>query len=296
MKPATKDPNFYKKIRAIADKSSPALKKIILDAAGAVDEKTAWNSITVALAEFDGYGIDPLVEQLAWDQFDAELLRMNGLLFDVFGTAGVATSAELSTTFGAAVGWDITYPNSLDWIKKFSAARVKYVSSNSREAIRGLILDSYENQVTPQQTAKLIRNHIGLDPRRSQALINYRQGLADGGIYSPQQIDKMVGQYAKRLLKDRAETIARTETISAANAGFYHDTLQAADRGIIDREKYELAWLASVEKRTCDRCLAINGETCPIGGTFPWGDIGPPLHPRCRCSIVLVKIYSRSYF
>jgi len=59
---------------------------------------------------------------------------------------------------------------------------------------------------------------VGLDSRRAGWVQNYRAKLlAEGRPQS--QIDRMAQQYSNKLLRQRGETIARTETLKALNAG-----------------------------------------------------------------------------
>jgi len=59
---------------------------------------------------------------------------------------------------------------------------------------------------------------VGLDSRRAGWVQNYRAKLlAEGRPQS--QIDRMAQRYSNKLLRQRGETIARTETLKALNAG-----------------------------------------------------------------------------
>ena len=82
------------------------------------------------------------------------------------------------------------------------------------------------------------------------------------------------------------ERIARTETIRAQKAGTEESYKQA---GVWGKQ-----WLAAMgNKRTCDRCKALNGQIVPVGENFinPSDGsevIGNMCHPNCRCSIISV--------
>lgn len=79
------------------------------------------------------------------------------------------------------------------------------------------------------------------------------------------------------MAKSRADMIARTETIRAFNT--------AAEKRykLAGVKKYQ--FIAAKEERTCMRCLSHDGKI------YRFDDAGapkPPLHPRCRCTIVPV--------
>lgn len=81
---------------------------------------------------------------------------------------------------------------------------------------------------------------------------------------------------------NRAELIARTEIMTAANEGQRQSWDQAVDAGLLSgTERRE--WIAT--ETACPLCLALNGSTAKLGESYPaGGGDGPPLHPRCRCT------------
>jgi len=85
------------------------------------------------------------------------------------------------------------------------------------------------------------------------------------------QISKRVEGYFTENAKYRADTIARTEVITASN------------RGANDRYQKEgvdkIEWYAA--PGSCPECNALNGNIYPINE-----GPRPALHPRCRCTIL----------
>lgn len=80
----------------------------------------------------------------------------------------------------------------------------------------------------------------------------------------------------------RAEVIARTESMMAANEGQREAWRQAVDNGWLD-ESTRRQWIASSD--ACPECDALDGEEADLGGNYPNdGGEGPPLHPNCRCT------------
>ena len=62
--------------------------------------------------------------------------------------------------------------------------------------------------------AQRIRNNIGLDTRGARAVENLRNNLTSQGL-SQTKINKQVSQYSEKLLAQRAQLIANTETQTA---------------------------------------------------------------------------------
>ena len=74
----------------------------------------------------------------------------------------------------------------------------------------------------------------------------------------------------------RPNMIARTETVRLANLGLI-DTYK--EQGI-----KQVRWLAAVSDRTCDQCMALDGQVFDINEVSP-----PPAHVDCRCSLLSVE-------
>lgn len=80
----------------------------------------------------------------------------------------------------------------------------------------------------------------------------------------------------------RADLIARTEIMSAANEGQRQAWDQAVDEGLLS-ETAQRVWIATED--ACPECDALDGETAPLDDDYPGeGGDGPPLHPNCRCT------------
>ncbi len=80
----------------------------------------------------------------------------------------------------------------------------------------------------------------------------------------------------------RGELIARTEIMTAANAGQRQGWMQAIEKGMLQPSARK-EWIAVED--ACDECADLDGQTASIDGDYPGeGEDGPPLHPNCRCS------------
>jgi hypothetical protein len=130
--------------------------------------------------------------------------------------------------------------------------------------------------------------------RLDDALAELRAGLHAGLVVEGEAIpalrDRVRAVFAG-LTRDHAAMIARTEASRAVHAA---SLLSAEQSGVVAGKR----WLAS--GNSCERCLEQERKTkeaaLPLGGAFdqdPAADpayattTAPPLHPRCRCTIVL---------
>jgi SPP1 gp7 family putative phage head morphogenesis protein len=125
--------------------------------------------------------------------------------------------------------------------------------------------------------------------------------LADG-IQAGESVNKMrdrvkaIYSYASDV---RAERIARTETLSASNAGANEAYKQSP---MVDAKEF------SAEADACEICQSLNGKIIGLDDSFAkngetltgeagdelkvsYGDIDyPPVHPNCRCAILPVAL------
>jgi len=137
-----------------------------------------------------------------------------------------------------------------------------------------------------------IREIVGLTSRQAQAVTNFRAGLMADGIEGA-LLDKRVGKYAAAQLRYRGTMIARTETLTASNAGQSELWLQARDGGLLPSDQ-KRSWILTPDERLCVvTCEPM--EEAEVGIEEPWTlpdgrtvMIPQQAHPDCRCGQSLV--------
>lgn len=160
--------------------------------------------------------------------------------------------------------------------------------------------------MNPNDTAKLIADLVPLTERQAQAVINYRQALKHGVVALPalrdrrtdamvergvpaERVEPLVSAYAERLRLYRARTIARTESLRAANLSQHETIRQAVKAGRMPALSKK--WLVAFDERTCDICNTIASWSAggiALDDEFPTPDgsvLVPPAHPNCRCTV-----------
>jgi len=187
-------------------------------------------------------------------------------------------------------------------VKAVGAKLVTFVTNETMAAIRTVVVKAIREGIPPYDAAKSIvgvvskpgattnemPGMIGLNNPQILAAFNYKAGLIDIG-HNPDTVDRLMAKYVSRKLRERSEMIARTETMYALNTGAQAGYIQAVKAGELPPNAM-LEWITTPDERTCPKCLPMNGKTKPIGAntTFSNGSVGPPLHPRCRCSTGIV--------
>lgn len=201
-----------------------------------------------------------------------------------------------------AQSFNVTNPFVLRAAETLTADLIRGVSAESKDAVRRLIFNSVRDGVPPREAAKLIRQTVGLTTRQALQVSNYRAGLVAGGR-KPRDVDRLSERLSGRLLRDRAENIARTETMRASNRGQQLLWQELQNKGILGQD-FAQRWMTTPDDRLCPRCAPLNGRTVQLGflfretqrGVLPSSRVpvagettmSPPLHPRCRCVLVAV--------
>jgi hypothetical protein len=150
-------------------------------------------------------------------------------------------------------GWDFdtASPDAQDWIEEHATELIDGITKTTRDEIKHLLEQAFEGDYDVDDLTSEITDLIGDDAR--------------------------------------AETIARTEVMTASNRGQQEAWSQAEDAGLLTGDEKQV-WIVTPDDRLCPICEPLEGETAPLGGTFrvEGDDIdGPPAHPRCRCTIGL---------
>lgn len=120
--------------------------------------------------------------------------------------------------------------------------------------------------------------------RRAGVTWNSRAKIEREGL-STERIADLVGRYRERLLQDRAEAIAESEAMRAANFGAQELWRQLAERGLIEPETRR-QWLC--DAGACGVCAPLDGVTVAIDEPFPGGLEPGAVHPHCRCEHLLL--------
>lgn len=216
-----------------------------------------------------------------------------------FVAGGLMESRALQTTF------NMRSVRAEAWLASQSSRLVTAIVDGQREAIRETLRSGLEAGNGPRKTAlqivgkidKATGNRAGgivglngpqadyvasarkelleLDPhyftrtrrdRRFDPMVG--RAIRDEQPLSAVDVDRIVGRYADRLLVTRGETIARTESIAALNAGREESLNQAVESGTIERRFVTRTWRSTPDARIRRDHLLMNGQKRPHGAPF----------------------------
>ena len=171
-----------------------------------------------------------------------------------------------------------------------------------KDGIRELVRRGVQGEFDAHKLARAIKaNRLGLTATQQGYVSNFEAGLLAEGATD---IEARVAKYADAWKRRRAETIARTETINAANQGQQVVWEQGVSEGSIDPQLARKLWIVTpddrLDRKVCEPMPHMEAnQNVPINGLFttPQGmRIGQPTaHPRCRCATALQVVTPKGY-
>jgi hypothetical protein len=258
-------------IHAIADRLAPSLRAAWMRAVRVIRARVTPDRVQAVLSAANADALEralrAIVPDAALEPF-VKTLRV-GMLQSL---RGEAARVRVRGVFTGVSRRAVEYAGSQ------SAKRVTGISRVIRRAIRAEIMRGQRGDATVQQIAAAVRDIIGVTPLQAKR-------LAAMDI-TPAQRAKL----AAKLTRRRAETIARTESIAAANVGQVGTWKDLQASGLLPPDARK-RWVVTHDDRLCPICRPMAGQTVPIAANFESEKAGailaPPLHPNCRCAIVL---------
>lgn len=194
---------------------------------------------------------------------------------------------------GFSLGLNLVNADASRWALEESSSLITSISDETRQVIQRLINESFERGISPQRLATMVQQHVGLTPQASRALSRFEEDLRSRGVIE-ESIQYQVADYSNRLLTSRTETIARTEIMRSSNMGKQILWERAIEEGYLNPASWSREWIVARDDRLCSLCAPMQGMRVPLTGEFQGVNSRivvrtPPLHPRCRCTMVLVE-------
>ena len=179
-------------------------------------------------------------------------------------------------------------PRAVQWSVDHTGELIKQVDTTTRAGVQQVITNALNYGGHPKETARQIRQMIGLTENQVKGILKYQDKLDQSGR-SKARVDAMVDSQIRRKVRERALTIARTETIAASCAGQQLHWEDQLDKGFLNKQDLMKEWIVTPDDKLCPICSAMAGQKVEIDGEFDFGNKAPPRHPRCRCAIGLVE-------
>lgn len=284
-----------------ADKAEPATRKALLAALNQI--RRDFPDVTSLL---DAGRIDAAIRVFHEVAPSAALTEaMRDALLGAAQSVAQVESAQIGISFNNVNA------RAVRWAEREAAKQITGLSAQLHRTLNSIITDAMEAGASPRAVAQEVRSLIGLTTNQARQVESlFLQSIRDGVTES--HALRIAERNSNRLIRFRAETIARTETIRAANMGQQLVWDEAVDSNLLP-ETAKKVWMATGDDRTCPICAVLDGKTIGIrddfavttratsftrqGDTFRVGDTAalkrpsttrtPPAHPRCRCTIII---------
>jgi hypothetical protein len=266
----------YQAIHRIADKLEPSLKRRFLEAVRQLQGRVSFAEIERALRS--GALTIELTQLL--NSLPRELRPAVRVMNDAFAQAAKVTIGRGDLQLRGA--FNLTNPLAVHAADTGTALLVREVTRETQRSLQQIIRRSIVEGIPPREAARLIKPLIGLTTKQADAV--FTRWLQKG--------DAAAGRYAETLLRHRARTIARTETIRASVDGQLAVWQQAQAQGLLPNHARK-RWITTPDDRLCPVCAPMHGLEVPLHQDFPGGVSGPPRHPNCLPGDALVAASGR---
>ena len=198
-------------------------------------------------------------------------------------------------------------PRAESWVAKKSSDLIVEIVTSQRDAVRDVVLRGITEGVNPRQTAleligrvdpatgrraggivgnttrdrlavERMRDELG-SPRMASGYFRrkardkrfdsiVRKSIESGEKLSDEKIRQIAGKYSDKLLQLRGERIARTETLTALNAGRTEGMQQLIDSDEVKKDSVTKEWSSSADKRVRDIHVTMDGSEVDFDQPF----------------------------
>lgn len=325
---------IMKALHGAADKIAPTMYSAFLAAIKEIrDNLYSVEAVEAALlsqgvnAAVTASGIDKLEELLFGVGLPGGNFILSTQMQGAFIAGALAAISNLDASKQKQLSFNSLNERAVEIMRYRGSQTITGVSNLSRVAIHDSLVRSLSDNLTPRKAATDLRQSLGLAPNQMQAVTNFRRQLETKqilgftppydrrlnaieqsmirrhmreGHFTTANIDAMVERYYQSLLNKRAMDIARTESMSAVNAGQLELWEQGLDMGIFDDNFERKFWIVTPDDRLRPTHKAIpnmnpNGVKIramfitPFGPVYGPGDANSGLI-NCRCILVLGQI------
>jgi len=210
--------------------------------------------------------------------------------------AGGQTVPAAAPAFAATFGFDGRAVRATQWARDHVGGLVTQIVDDQLDALRNIISQQVAGGEAPRKAATRIAGRVVNGARQggiiglSDAQIGYldnardqlanldsgyfrrtlrdrrfdsvvRRAIKDGKPLSASDIDRISQRYSDRMLRHRADTIARTESITALRAGRREGILQGVEAGAINPQRLRRVWSATLDSKTREDHADVDGQS-----------------------------------
>lgn len=218
-----------------------------------------------------------------------------------------AGAAEQPLLHGIRFSFQTQTSGVLNWIQQRGAAFITVCTEEQKQAIATLLTKKMRDSHTVDELSRMIRPCIGLTKEQAKANARYYDSIVENlkkehprmKLESIQKKAQDAAQkYAERQHRQRALTIAQTESAFAYNRGADEGIRQAQAQNLLGIVKKR--WCTSGDDAVCEVCASLDGMELDMDADFKikgrslfqGQHMLPPAHPRCACVVEYMEVNS----
>ncbi len=300
-----------RRIEAIVSKAEARFRSRFADAVKQIRSSVKLEELEILIAQrrFDE----------AFTRAELAAANLSNAYISAYILAAEDVMSFVSSSLGITITFDQVNARAVSQMQDASLRLIREFTTGQRAATRVALIEGVTAGVNPREQALLFRQSIGLTAHQTRAVANYRRLLQQGSAQALQralrdrrfdgsvaqavsgqkpltdaQIDRMVERYYTRSLAARAQTIARTESLTAVHQGSDQAFMQAIQQAVISDDLSQ-QWHTGGDGRVRHPSHTLmNGQIRSFGKPFLSGtgnllrypgDPSAPAHDviRCRC-------------
>lgn len=267
------------------------------------DQQTAITYQELREAVLAGYIGNEILHQWRQDYSYLVKTQLNDMWVNAM-QAGAVKQPILEAVAGGFT-FQTQSPGILSWLNQRGAEFVTSCTQQQKDAIAALLSKKMIEGHTVDELSRMIRPCIGLTAGQAKANARYYDSIVENlkkehPRMKPENIQRKAQdaalKYAERQHRQRAMTIAQTESAFAYNRGADEGIRQAQLQGLIG--KVVKRWSTSGDDQVCSICQGLEGVEVGMDSGFQFQgkqlfagqDLLPPAHPRCACAVEYIEV------
>jgi hypothetical protein len=305
-------------IEALIAKLEPSLRKAFQQAIDDWRNNVDLNDLAAALARGDIEG--------AIRAANIQPAALNGLIKSTEAAFEAGGVVELQS-LALKIVFDARNLRGEAQLRQFGASMVQGITDDTKDMLRTVLTDGLARGQGALSTARQVKTWIGITDNQAGYALNLerklmadpksllaefqagayklrdarldgivRRAVRDGKPIAVGDIQSILAAYKNRSIAWRAQNIARTETLSAVNAGRDEAYRQAVDSGKVSAQSVRKVWNTTMDGRERETHAILNGESVGLNEAFVSvsgsrlrypGDKLAPLSEtaQCRCNL-----------
>ncbi len=161
-------------IEALARSLEPGIRRAVLAALQQQQSKVVLRALVEAIKTGSTANVLSVLEKAVTP---ASLASVQQALFSGATGAGVAVARDIARITRTDFAFGVLNPRLIEWLQTYSFGLIREINDKTREGVRAIVSDGIRTGKGPVDTARQIKQIVGLTERQAKAVANYRREL-----------------------------------------------------------------------------------------------------------------------